>query len=588
MAASLQCIASPCALVCMTALTTRSIALALSLVMTGCTLLSPPAPPAPPPPPVLPTVQPKPPAPPPPPPAMPAPPPPRPMAEKVSFGADLRFARGSSALSPASQQTLNAFAERLAAVRSEVVLVVGHAAAQGAPAREQALSLARAQAAREHLMRRGVPAHLIHAEGRGSTRPIAANATAEGRAVNDRVEVEVVGTRAASGPGAAGQVLPWAPNNRVPVLYATNRARTGSSMPELFYGNRLVDREDRDNLQRGVAVVQVPPQREVGEVARPGWVRVTLQRVTGSAPFQAMGMEPVVAADPLRHFRFEAVPQELDAAAFAQTLRKALQGGADRHEAVLYVHGYANDFADAAFRTAQMVRDLARPGFELVPLMFSWPSDPGLLKADYEEAQRRAEASGYDLARFLQEVAQHSDIGTVHLVAHSMGSEVLSHALLRLGEAGLRAELQGRSVPRFRQIVFAAPDVTPRLFRERIAPAILAQHSVTAYGTRDDLPLWFSTRINERPRMGQAERSVPCVDTVDLTAVASGLLRHSSWAETPRVLDDLRLLLRDNLAPAQRGLSARPAGAGTVWSMSRTRPSAMPESRRSARPLCTW
>ena len=66
----------------------------------------------------------------------------------------------------------------------------------------------------------------------------------------------------------------------VPVLFATNRQPTGSDNPFYYYGNALIDRPDRNNLRRGIAVVRVPPERERGEVSRPSWVAVTLERVT--------------------------------------------------------------------------------------------------------------------------------------------------------------------------------------------------------------------------------------------------------------------------------------------------------------------
>jgi esterase/lipase superfamily enzyme len=486
------------------------------------------------------------------------------MAEKVSFAGEVRFATGSAALDAAAKETLNALVARLHGLSPEVLIVVGHSEARGPMAERLALSQERAKAVKRHLSGRGVDAGRIYTEAKGSTQPLADKTSTAGRARNNRVEIEVIATR---GAGAAPTVPVWVPNDRVPVLYATNRQATGSRNPFVHYGTRLVEREDRDNLQRGVAVVRVPPDRQRGELTRPGWVRVTLERVSQSNAARALGLPEVRAADPKTQFSFEGELRELDAKAFAAELARALPQGGKR-QAVLYVHGYANDFAEAAFRTAQIVHDLAQPDFELVPLMFSWPSDPGLGGQNYAEAQRRSEASGYDLARFLREVAAQTDIGTVHLIAHSMGSEVLSHALRTLGNDWLQQPQGGKTGPRFRQIVFAAPDVTPRLFLERIEPAIRSRHSITAYGTDQDLPLWFSTQLNRRERVGAAG-GIACIDTVDVTAVASGLLRHSTWAEAPRVLDDLRLLLREGLQPALRGLTPR-RGAGTsLWALPR-------------------
>jgi len=52
-----------------------------------------------------------------------------------------------------------------------------------------ALSQRRANAVRDHLVRRGYPAARLHGKGMGEGRPIANNATSEGRANNRRVEI---------------------------------------------------------------------------------------------------------------------------------------------------------------------------------------------------------------------------------------------------------------------------------------------------------------------------------------------------------------------------------------------------------------
>ena len=70
-------------------------------------------------------------------------------------------------------------------------LVEGHTDTQGTDKINDALSTRRANAVRDYLVVRGVAAAAITATGSGSRRPVADNKTAEGRAMNRRVEIVV-------------------------------------------------------------------------------------------------------------------------------------------------------------------------------------------------------------------------------------------------------------------------------------------------------------------------------------------------------------------------------------------------------------
>ena len=70
-----------------------------------------------------------------------------------------------------------------------LVSIIGHTDSTGSDAINNPLSVARAQAVRDHLIARGVAAARIQTEGRGEREPVADNGSEAGRAKNRRVEI---------------------------------------------------------------------------------------------------------------------------------------------------------------------------------------------------------------------------------------------------------------------------------------------------------------------------------------------------------------------------------------------------------------
>lgn len=106
---------------------------------------------------------------------------------KVSVPSDLSFDVGSANLKPALRPVLEQFAQGLDA--TTLVRIVGHTDSTGSDAINDPLSMQRAQTVRDFLSTRGVPAHRMSVEGRGSREPVADNAAEPGRAKNRRVEL---------------------------------------------------------------------------------------------------------------------------------------------------------------------------------------------------------------------------------------------------------------------------------------------------------------------------------------------------------------------------------------------------------------
>jgi OOP family OmpA-OmpF porin len=150
-----------------------------------CSFVGSPPEPAPPPPPPAPapTVAPA--------PTPPPPPPPPPAPERIVLRG-VNFAFDSDEIDPASAVVLDVVAETLSGRPEAAVRVEGHTDSMGSDTYNQTLSQRRAEAVRRYLVGQGVAAARLEARGYGESRPIAPNETAEGRALNRRVELSLI------------------------------------------------------------------------------------------------------------------------------------------------------------------------------------------------------------------------------------------------------------------------------------------------------------------------------------------------------------------------------------------------------------
>jgi outer membrane protein OmpA-like peptidoglycan-associated protein len=110
----------------------------------------------------------------------------------ITLSGSVLFVSNKSDLLPGAQLKLNDVADALTKQDSESKIVVeGHTDSQGGASYNQDLSQRRAQSVRDYLVGRGIASDRVTSQGFGLTRPIADNATAEGRANNRRVEIVV-------------------------------------------------------------------------------------------------------------------------------------------------------------------------------------------------------------------------------------------------------------------------------------------------------------------------------------------------------------------------------------------------------------
>ena len=116
---------------------------------------------------------------------------------RVNFPSRLLFEDGSAIMRPVGEEELAKLAAVLKGSASPLVLIEGHTDSRGAHTYNQRLSVMRANAVRRKLIAdHGLAPERIRAIGHGDSAPVADNSSAEGRALNRRVDV-LIGADAA-------------------------------------------------------------------------------------------------------------------------------------------------------------------------------------------------------------------------------------------------------------------------------------------------------------------------------------------------------------------------------------------------------
>ena len=113
-------------------------------------------------------------------------------AEAVRVELDVKFDFDKAEVKQESYGDIKALADFMKQYPQTSTVVEGHTDSVGSDAYNQGLSERRASAVRDVLVNQyGVESSRVQAVGYGESRPVADNATADGRAINRRVEAEV-------------------------------------------------------------------------------------------------------------------------------------------------------------------------------------------------------------------------------------------------------------------------------------------------------------------------------------------------------------------------------------------------------------
>lgn len=319
----------------------------------------------------------------------------------------------------------------------------------------------------------------------------------------------------------------------VPVFYATDRAPASDVHAEPFFTG------DRGRLSYGVVRVSVPDDHRRRTMAKPKWWKLQFR------------------ADPGRFVLVLGV-ESLQRALFTARARETLMQG-PQPQAFVFIHGYNVSFADAARRAAQIAYDME---FEGLVMLYSWPSEGAVLR--YPVDRCNATWTLPRFREFLTLVLSELGASRVHVIAHSMGNEVLANGLAQFDIAALPA-----GSAQLQDIVFAAPDVDAAVFRDLVAQFRRCATRCTLYASSKDKALAASELLQKYPRAGQSGEGlvvVKGVDTIDATELDTGLMSHSYVGDNTSIISDLFYLILQSLPADKRYLTATKHADGVYWS----------------------
>lgn len=340
-----------------------------------------------------------------------------------------------------------------------------------------------------------------------------------------------------SPPMAVPMAVPPSPDAdyaTVDLTFATNRAELPNApLPDRFGG-------DLADLVYGTATVSIPADHEPGVLESQNWF-----------------MSFIVAPNPEKHV----LVQDLTVTSREQVLNILNAQAGNGNRAILaYIHGYNTSFDKAARRMGQMAYDLNWTGGAF---FYSWPSQ-GQAK-DYLVDDTAAERSVRVMKQVLTDLGSTTDADRIILIAHSMGTRVLSRALQEL------VAEQNPAADRITTVILAAPDIDKAVFIDDIAPRLaqMDNATVTLYASSEDTALKASQAARGFPRIGDSSGGLVLIDgieIVDATGAESDFFGHTYFGDNARIIDDMSGLINDGLPAAQRPmLSPVPFGDGTFW-----------------------
>jgi esterase/lipase superfamily enzyme len=267
-------------------------------------------------------------------------------------------------------------------------------------------------------------------------------------------------------------VLLLACSPRGAITYAPEAANVGRVTPVFIGTTRVLEGgtfgPDRAEKMRFARYdIAIPPLRKTGEINWPS---------------------RLAKPNPKRHFLTTKEVLFPDEAGFRADLRRDL--AKHGNEAVIFVHGYNNNFSEGLYRVAQFSHDLDLPGSVV---HYAWPSAARPLGYVYDRDSALFARDG--LEKLIDEVAA-AGAQSILLVAHSMGSSLAMEAMRQTairGDQGAMNRLAG--------VILISPDIDVDVFRSQAKAIGNLPQPFLIFGSDRDKLLALSARLT-----GQSER----------------------------------------------------------------------------------
>jgi esterase/lipase superfamily enzyme len=235
----------------------------------------------------------------------------------------------------------------------------------------------------------------------------------------------------------------------------------------------------------------------------------------------------------------------LDEKSFNQALSHDTQ-----NETFVYVHGFSTTFEEGAKEAAQIAYDLQLPG---KPVLYSWPSHGNISIGDYKVDQNtvnRPEEIAH-LKSFIRQVLKESGRGRVNLIGFSMGTYLLTRALMELVD-------EGQSFSKVGSVILISADIDAQDFKNIYYPKLKTalDGKLVLYVSGQDKALVLSSSFhNGRLRLGQGEEKstlISGVTTIDATQSSHDCGICHGLSQINGVINDMYLSLHNGLPPNQR------------------------------------